>query len=264
MTELVDQPARLRALTDLDATLLVEAAAGTGKTSLIAGRLTVLLASGASPASIAAITFTELAASELSVRVHRYVEQLLAGEISPSLLPAFPLGLRQAHRTALVAAAAKLDELTITTIHAFCQTIICSYAVEADIDPGAQILDATQAEAAFDAIFGQWLRRRLGDTAPPGDTIATLSARRPAPRSSGPSTSLPASTQTIVERARRRRTSAAGPTSAWSRPLANFAAGPPRCRLSQRHRPSSISSSCCPGSMPRASIPCPTFPDCGR
>jgi ATP-dependent exoDNAse (exonuclease V) beta subunit len=179
VTELVDQPARLRALTDLDATLLVEAAAGTGKTSLIAGRLTVLLASGASPASIAAITFTELAASELSVRVHRYVEQLLAGELSPSLLPAFPLGLRQAHRTALVAAAAKLDELTITTIHAFCQTIICSYAVEADIDPGAQILDATQAEAAFDAIFGQWLRRRLGDTAPPGDTIATLSRDEP-------------------------------------------------------------------------------------
>src|SRR3954468_17012706 len=100
VTELVDQPARLRALTDLDATLLVEAAAGTGKTSLIAGRLTVLLASGASPASIAAITFTELAASELSVRVHRYIEQLLAGEIPISLRPAFPQGLQPAHRAA--------------------------------------------------------------------------------------------------------------------------------------------------------------------
>jgi CRISPR-associated exonuclease Cas4 len=179
MTGLVDQPARLRALTDLDATLLVEAAAGTGKTSLIAGRLTVLLASGASPVSIAAITFTELAASELSVRVHLHVGQLLAGEIPESLRPAFPEGLQPAHRKALAAAAGKLDELTITTIHAFCQIIICSYAVEADIDPGAQILDAAQAEAAFDAIFDQWLRRRLGDTAPPGDTIATLSRDDP-------------------------------------------------------------------------------------
>jgi CRISPR-associated exonuclease Cas4 len=176
---LVDQPARLRALTDIDATLLVEAAAGTGKTSLIAGRLTVLLASGVSPASIAAITFTELAASELSVRVHRYVEQLLEGEIPESLRLAFPQGLQAAHRPALAAAANRLDELTITTIHAFCQIIICSYAVEADIDPGAQILDAPQREAAFDAIFDQWLRRRLGDMAPPGDTIATLSRDDP-------------------------------------------------------------------------------------
>jgi ATP-dependent exoDNAse (exonuclease V) beta subunit len=177
VTELVDQPARLRALTDIDATLIVEAAAGTGKTSLIAGRLTVLLASGVSPASIAAITFTELAASELSVRVHRYVEQLLAGEIPESLRLAFPQGLQAAHRLALAAAANRLDELTITTIHAFCQIIICSYAVEADIDPGAQILDAPQREAAFDAIFDQWLRRRLGDMAPPGDTIARATTR---------------------------------------------------------------------------------------
>jgi ATP-dependent exoDNAse (exonuclease V) beta subunit len=47
MTELADAPARLRALTDLASTLLVEAAAGTGKTALMAGRLTMLLASGA-------------------------------------------------------------------------------------------------------------------------------------------------------------------------------------------------------------------------
>ncbi len=179
MTELVDQLARMRALTDLDATLLVEAAAGTGKTSLIAGRLTVLLAKGASPTSIAAITFTELAASELSVRVHRYVGQLLADEMPVSLRQAFPQGLQPAHRTALAVAGGKLDELTIMTIHAFCQTIICSYAVEADIDPGAQILDTVQAEAAFDDIFEKWLRRRLGDTAPPGDKIATLSRDDP-------------------------------------------------------------------------------------
>lgn len=43
---LADDPARLRILTDLDATLLVEAAAGTGKTALMAGRLTMLLVTG--------------------------------------------------------------------------------------------------------------------------------------------------------------------------------------------------------------------------
>jgi hypothetical protein len=38
MTKLPDEAERLRALTELASTLLVEAAAGTGKTSLLAGR----------------------------------------------------------------------------------------------------------------------------------------------------------------------------------------------------------------------------------
>lgn len=46
MNVLADSADRRRALTVLDQTLLVEAAAGTGKTSLLAGRVTMLLASG--------------------------------------------------------------------------------------------------------------------------------------------------------------------------------------------------------------------------
>lgn len=68
MTKLADEAARLRALTELHLTLLVEAAAGTGKTALMAGRLTMLLMSGAEPRSIATITFTELASSERARR----------------------------------------------------------------------------------------------------------------------------------------------------------------------------------------------------
>jgi hypothetical protein len=56
MTAKVDDAERLRALTDLDSCLLVEAAAGTGKTSLLAGRVVMLLAAGVEPKSIAAIT----------------------------------------------------------------------------------------------------------------------------------------------------------------------------------------------------------------
>jgi CRISPR-associated exonuclease Cas4 len=179
MTGLIDHAARLRALTELDSTLLVEAAAGTGKTALMAGRLTMLLARGAAPGSIAAITFTELAASALGARAHRYVEELLAGHVPKPLRPALPDGLSEAQRSALSGAANRLDELTTTTIHSFCQSIICSYAVEADIDPGARILDANQAEAAFEAIFEQWFRRRLSGTGRADDAIAELSQYDP-------------------------------------------------------------------------------------
>lgn len=89
MTELADTAVRLRALTEFESTLLVEAAAGTGKTALMAGRLTMLLASGAEPTSVAAITFTELAASELSARVHRFIDELLAGRV-PEPMPVGP------------------------------------------------------------------------------------------------------------------------------------------------------------------------------
>ena len=85
MTKLPDEPERLRALTELHLTLLVEAAAGTGKTALMAGRITMLLASAVEPRLVTAITFTELAASALGARVHRYVDDLLAGRIPKPL-----------------------------------------------------------------------------------------------------------------------------------------------------------------------------------
>ncbi len=75
--KLADADQRRRVLTDFDTTLLVEAAAGTGKTSLIAGRVAMLLAGGAAPSEIAAITFTELAAGELALRIRWYVASIV-------------------------------------------------------------------------------------------------------------------------------------------------------------------------------------------
>ena len=176
---LADANARARALTDLGTTLLVEAAAGTGKTALIAGRLIMLLVRGTLPRNIAAITFTELAASGLSARVHTYVSELLAGTVPRPLREALPNGLSQAQRKTLSLAAARLDELTASTIHAFCQSIITAYAVEADADPGARILDASQQEASFKLVFERWLKRRLGAPGAPDDPIAILSRDDP-------------------------------------------------------------------------------------
>jgi CRISPR-associated exonuclease Cas4 len=176
---LPDLPARLRALTNLDSTLLIEAAAGTGKTALIAGRVTVCFTKGIEPRQVAAITFNELAASELSARIHKFVAELRAGNMPECLRPAFPDGLTLKERQQLDAAAMRLDELTVTTIHGFCQRLIHSYAVEADIDPGARMMDAPQSDAAFEAIFQQWLRRRLSAARGAADPIAAMSEEDP-------------------------------------------------------------------------------------
>ena len=89
MTQRPDDRQRERALTDLNSTLLVEASAGTGKTSLLAGRVAMLLAAGRTPSSIAAITFTERAAAELRVRVDKFASMLVNGTVPKDLEPAF-------------------------------------------------------------------------------------------------------------------------------------------------------------------------------
>src|SRR5215212_11758918 len=101
-----------------DRSLLVEAGAGSGKTALMAGRIALMLASGVSPSAIAAVTFTELAASELLSRVRHVVIELLAGRIPKELTAILPQGLTGRQETCLEAANARIEEITCTTIQA--------------------------------------------------------------------------------------------------------------------------------------------------
>src|SRR5438132_13891103 len=60
---LADQQARQRIREDLDATLIVEAAAGTGKTTELVARIVALVRAGrAALANLLAVTFTDKAA----------------------------------------------------------------------------------------------------------------------------------------------------------------------------------------------------------
>ena len=70
--------------------------------------------------------------------------------------------LSEEQRGNLARADAALDEMTCSTIHGFCQRLITPYPVEADIDPGAAVMDRDQAELAFDEIVDNWLREELG------------------------------------------------------------------------------------------------------
>ncbi|CDX14165.1 UvrD/REP helicase [Mesorhizobium plurifarium] len=180
MMMLSDAFERNRVLTELDKTLLVEAAAGTGKTSLIAGRVVMLMLNGVSPRGIAAITFTELAASELSLRIREYATQLLAGHIPKVLRGAVNLELLTDKRAVLSSAIDAFDEMTSCTIHAFCQQIIMAYAVETGLDPGSQMMDAPTADAMFESVISGWLFDRLSHGTQKGeDPVAVLSKFEP-------------------------------------------------------------------------------------
>jgi CRISPR-associated exonuclease Cas4 len=176
---LVDQNNRRRAMTDFTSVLLVEAAAGTGKTSLMAGRIAMMLANGHEPGEIAAITFTELAASQLARRIKDAVDALLRDDVPAFIQPVLPDGLTNAQRASLASAATRLDDLTATTIHGFCQAILHTHGVQAGLDPGARVVDAPVADVLFLSDLTAWFSRRLAADATADDPIVVLAQENP-------------------------------------------------------------------------------------
>lgn len=149
MTGPVDDEARERVRSDLDATLVVVAGAGTGKTTALVGRIVELVRTGrASLRDIAAITFTEAAAAELRQRVREKIDEVAAE--SPD-------------DARLVAARHEVDEAAICTLHAFAQRILVEHCVAAGIPPGFEVLDETAERADFDARFEGFADTLLND-----------------------------------------------------------------------------------------------------
>jgi ATP-dependent exoDNAse (exonuclease V) beta subunit len=150
---LVDHAERERIRTSLDETLVVEAAAGTGKTSELVARLVNVLAEGRGTVqTIAALTFTEKAAGELKLRLRAGLEEergKAAGD----------------ERARLEDAIAHLEEARVSTIHGFCNDILHERPVEARVDPRFEVLAEQEAEALYRRAFDGWLTERL--EAPP-------------------------------------------------------------------------------------------------
>lgn len=174
-----DLDARRRALTDFETNMLVEAAAGTGKTSLMAARVAMMVASGIDPAKIAAITFTEPAASELEARIRWTVEELRGGRLPPALTGIVPLPLAAAERAQLDAAALRIGEITATTIHGFCQGILRSHGLDAGLDPGSRVVDQTIADALFEEVLATWLKGKLSGSDEQDGPVAVLAKDDP-------------------------------------------------------------------------------------
>jgi superfamily I DNA/RNA helicase len=116
---MIDQRDLIR--TALDDTLIVEAAAGTGKTTQLVARIVQLLATGrALITEIVAVTFSEKAAGELKLRLREELEKSRV---------AAPAGSAEAER--LDAAVMEFEEAHVSTIHGFCAELLRERPVEA-------------------------------------------------------------------------------------------------------------------------------------
>jgi ATP-dependent exoDNAse (exonuclease V) beta subunit len=174
MSALPDLVARTTALTAIHRSLLVEAGAGSGKTSVMAGRVAVLFANGVEPKHIAAITFTEFAASELRLRIEEFATTLSKGEVPRDLQHLLPKGITPEQKATVESARKALDQLACTTIHGFAQALLKPYPAEAQIDPGAEIVDPAEADLAFEERYDSWLKQQLSGNGDDGIVEALI------------------------------------------------------------------------------------------
>ena len=130
--DLQDAEARQAIAAELGTSMLVEASAGTGKTTCMVDRMTALVRTGtATVGQIAAITFTKKSAAELARRFRERLE----GDAADARLP-------EAERRRLQAALAEIDSAVIGTVHSFCGRLLRERPIEAGLDPSVETLDA--------------------------------------------------------------------------------------------------------------------------
>jgi ATP-dependent exoDNAse (exonuclease V) beta subunit len=169
MTTTADNRALITA--ELDKTLIVEAAAGTGKTTELVKRIVAVLEhQRATIDQIVAVTFSEKAAGELKLRLREELERARERQTP---------GSEAARR--LDAAVHDFEEAHVSTIHGFCAELLRERPVEARVDPAFVVLTDTQAARLFEEAFTAWLHAQLAN---PQEGVRR-SLRRPIKRQFG-------------------------------------------------------------------------------
>jgi ATP-dependent exoDNAse (exonuclease V) beta subunit len=163
MSELPDSAARHRILTDFRTTLFVEAAAGTGKTTVLIGRIVALIREGDSTLDrIVAVTFTEKAAGEMKLRLRSEIERARQEAAAEE-------------RKRLERALSELELARVGTIHAFCGDLLRERPVEAGVDPLFEVAAEDHAEALAEQAFESWFQAALAE---PQEGIRRILRRR--------------------------------------------------------------------------------------
>ena len=135
----------------LDETLFVEAGAGTGKTTSLVDRVTRLVSTGTTTLDrIAAITFTEAAASELRDRVRDKLEESAEDQ-----------ELSDVERELCTEGVQDLDHASIQTLHSFAGSILRERPIEAGLPPLFETMDAIASDISFDEAWSGWIESTL-------------------------------------------------------------------------------------------------------
>lgn len=138
-----DERARVFAV-DPGRNVVLEASAGTGKTRVLVDRYVNLLRAGVDPANILAITFTRKAAAEMRQRI---LTRLREGAAPSEADATLWRDLRE-----------RAGEIAISTIDAFCLSLLREFPLEADLEPGFTMADETEIPRFVEQALDRALR----------------------------------------------------------------------------------------------------------
>ncbi len=203
-----DRAAREAAQTVFDRPLLLEAGAGTGKTTTLVARvLSWCLGEGWKRSrraleessagdfedemiaaetlqGVVAITFTEAAAAEMAERLAASLAQIVDGAeaavvgFEPSLLEGAIDPATRRHRATLLLES--FDYLTVGTIHSFCYGLLRNHPLEAGLHPDLRVdADGRELETVARAAVEHWVQKAY--TAGSETPFLALAARRIGP-----------------------------------------------------------------------------------
>ena len=144
---------RQRLAADPTASVWVSASAGTGKTKVLTDRVLSLLLTGTQPQRILCLTFTRAAAAEMSFRISDKLGQWTISEDTAlreelNNLLGYPIGNKLINRARQLFAQV-LDTpggMNIQTIHAFCQSLLGRFPLEAGVSPHFSLMEERDAE----------------------------------------------------------------------------------------------------------------------
>ena len=151
-----DQEQRDRAAQDISESYIIEAAAGTGKTTILVTRIIKLIREGeVGLEEVVAITFTEKAAAELKVKLRQKLEEELSTVSNPD------------EQNRLSKAISDLERMQVTTIHSFCGSLLRERPVEASLDPNFEVADGLMARLVQAEVWEDWFEKQIdaGDPA---------------------------------------------------------------------------------------------------
>jgi len=152
-----DQEQRDLILSELDTNMLVEAAAGTGKTTSIIGRMLALLREGKCLhiRHMAAVTFTRKAAAELRSRFQVELEKAVQKTEGKE-------------KDRLEQALANIEQAYIGTIHSFCARLLRERPVEAHIDLAFTEIDEEADQRLREEAWEEYTARLIAGDDPEG------------------------------------------------------------------------------------------------
>ncbi|MCI4662184.1 MAG: double-strand break repair helicase AddA [Neomegalonema sp.] len=142
-----------------DVSAWVSANAGSGKTRVLTNRVARLLLAGARPAKILCLTYTKAAAAEMQNRLFDKLgawsmmeDAALSGELDGILCEEEPMADLPRARRLFAEALETPGGLKIQTIHAFCESLLARFPLEAGVSPHFSVVDeATTTELLQEA-----------------------------------------------------------------------------------------------------------------